>query len=160
MNNIPFYKNHLLNKTNKMIKELTVKKTVEIKADKLNVWDALINPEKIKQYFFGINVISDWKLGSPIVFQYELEGQQFKDKGNILAIEPGLLLQYNYWSRYSGLEDKEENYSIVTFKLDPKDESTILTLTQQGFANEQAKEHAENSWGMVLKNMKELIEKE
>ena len=39
-------------------------------------------------------------------------------------------------------------------------EGTILTLTQQGFANEQAKEHAESSWEMVLNNMKELIEKE
>ncbi len=143
-----------------MRKELTINKTFEIKADRLAVWDALINPEKIKQYFFGINVISDWKVGSPILFQYEMEGQEFKDKGNILAIEPGRLLQYNYWSAYSGLEDKEENYSIVTYKLDTRDKGTILTLTQQGFANEQAKEHAKNSWGVVLDNMKELIEKE
>ena len=89
-----------------------------------------------------------------------MEGKEFKDNGNILAIEPGRLLQYNYWSSYSGLEDKEENYSIVTYKLDTKDQGTILTLTQQGFAHEQAKEHAESSWGMVLKNMKELVEKE
>jgi uncharacterized protein YndB with AHSA1/START domain len=142
-----------------MIKELTVKKTIEIKADKLYVWDALINPEKIKQYFFGINVISNWKVGNPILFQYEMGGKEFKDKGNILAIEPGRLLQYNYWSSYSGLGDKEENYSIVTYKLDPKEDGTTLTLTQQGFANDQAKEHSENSWAMVLKNMKELIEK-
>jgi uncharacterized protein YndB with AHSA1/START domain len=33
-----------------MRKELTVKKTLEINADTLNVWDALINPEKIKKY--------------------------------------------------------------------------------------------------------------
>lgn len=142
-----------------MIKELTVKKTLEIKADTLDVWDALINPEKIKKYFFGIDVISDWEVGSPILFQYEMEGKEFKDKGNILAIEPGRLLQYNYWSSYSGLGDKENNYSIVTYKLDPKEDDTTLTLTQQGFASEQAKEHAENSWATVLKNMKELIEK-
>lgn len=143
-----------------MRKELTVKKTLEINADRLDVWDALINPEKIKKYFLGIDVISDWKVDSPILFQYEMEGKEFKDKGNILAIESGRLLQYNYWSGYSGLEDKEENYSIVTYRLETKDQGTILTLTQQGFANEQAKEHAENSWGMVLDNMKELIEKE
>jgi len=143
-----------------MNKELAVKKTLEIKADTLDVWDALINPEKIKQYFFGIDVISDWKVGSSILFQYKMEGKEFKDKGNILAIEPGRFLQYNYWSSYSGLEDKEDNYSIVTYKIDTKDEGTILNLTQQGFANEQAKEHAENSWGMVLKNLKELVEKE
>ena len=114
----------------------------------------------IKQYFFGIDVISDWEVGRPILFQYEMEGQKFQDKGNILAIEPRRLLQYNYWSSYSGLEDKEDNYSIVTYSLDTKDEGTILTLTQQGFANEQAKEHAENSWNSVLENLKGLIEQE
>lgn len=142
-----------------MGKELTVKKTLEIKADTLDVLDALINPEKIKKYFFGIDVISDWKAGSPILFQYVMEGKEFKDKGNILAIEPGRLLQYNYWSSYSGLEDKEENYSIVTYKLEAKNGATILNLTQQGFASEQAKEHAVNSWQMVLENMKKLVEK-
>jgi len=103
----------------KMKKELTVKKTLEIKADTLKVWDALINPEKIKHYFFGIDVISDWKVGSPILFQYEMEGKEFKDKGNILAIEAGRLLQYNYWSSYSGLEDKLENYSICLLYTSP-----------------------------------------
>lgn len=142
-----------------MRKDLTVTKTLEINADTLDVWDALINPEKIKQYFFGIDVISDWKVASPVLFQYEMEGKKFKDKGNILAIEPGRLLQYNYWSSYSELEDKEENYSIVTYKLDIKDDVTMLNLTQQGFANEQAMQHAESSWGMVLENMKELIQK-
>lgn len=143
-----------------MKKEITVKKTLEINADTLDVWDALINPEKIKQYFFGIDVISDWEVGSPIRFQYEMEGKKFKDKGNILAIEPGRLLQYNYWSSYSGMEDKEENYSIVTYKLDTKNKGIILNLTQQGFANEQAREHADGSWGMVLKNLRKLVEKD
>ena len=143
-----------------MTKKLTVKKTLEIKADTVKVWDALINPEKIRKYFFGINVISDWNVGSSILFQYEMEDKKFKDKGNILAIEHGKFLQYNYWSSYSGLEDKEESYSIVTYKLDTKDNGTLLNLTQQGFANEQAKEHAESSWEMVLKNLKELVERE
>ena len=143
-----------------MIKKLRVKKILEVKADTLKVWDALINPEKIKQYFFGIDVISDWKVGSAILFQYEMEGKKFKDKGNILATEHGRFLRYSYWSSYSGLEDKEENYSIVTYKLDAKDDGTLLNLTQQGFANEQAKEHAESSWEMVLKNLKELVERE
>lgn len=143
-----------------MKKELTVKKTLEIKADNPALWDALINPVKIKKYFFGIDVISDWQVGSAILFQYAMEGKEFNDKGTILAVKPGRLLQYNYWSSYSGLEDKEENYSIVTYKLDTRNDCTILTLTQQGFASDQAREHSESSWEIVLKNLKELAEKE
>lgn len=143
-----------------MKKELIVKKILKIKADNPAVWDALINPVKIKKYFFGIDVISDWQIGSPILFQYALEGKEFKDKGTILSIEPGRLLQYSYWSSYSGLEDKEENYSIVIYKLDTHNDGTILNLSQQGFASEQAREHSESNWEMVLKNLKELVEKE
>jgi len=142
-----------------MIKKLAVKKSIEINTDTSQVWDALTNPEKIKQYLFGTETISDWKVGSPIIFQGEYQGQKYKDKGNILDIKEGQLLQYAYWSGFSGLEDKEENYSKVTYKIDRKERHTILTLTQEGFASEQAREHSENNWGMVLDKIKEIIEK-
>ncbi len=114
-----------------MIKKLKVKKTIEINADTSQVWDALTNPKKIKQYLFGTETISDWKVGSTIIFQGEYQGQKYKDKGKILDIKEGQLLQYAYWSGFSGLEDKEENYSKVTYKLNRKEPSTILTLTQE-----------------------------
>jgi len=142
-----------------MIKKLKVKKTIEINADTSQVWDALTNPKKIKQYLFGTETISDWKVGSTIIFQGEYQGQKYKDKGKILDIKEGQLLQYAYWSGFSGLEDKEENYSKVTYKLNRKEPYTILTLTQEGFASEQAREHSENNWGMVLDKIKEIIEK-
>jgi len=36
-----------------MIKELTLKKTVEFKVDTFKVWDALINHEKLNNTFLG-----------------------------------------------------------------------------------------------------------
>jgi len=98
-------------------------------------------------------------VGSTIIFQGEYQGQKYKDKGKILDIKEGQLLQYAYWSGFSGLEDKEENYSKVTYKLNRKEPYTILTLTQEGFASKQAREHSENNWGMVLDKIKEIIEK-
>ncbi len=142
-----------------MNRELSIHKSIKFNADKSKVWDALVNPEIIKKYLFGTEVISDWKEGSAMIFQGEWEGQKYKDKGNILAIEIEKLFQYNYWSRFSGLEDKEENYSLVTYKVDEDGDQTTLTLTQQGFANEQAKGHSEAGWSMILEKMKELVEK-
>jgi uncharacterized protein YndB with AHSA1/START domain len=48
------------------------------------VWQALVNPEIIKQYLFNTDVISDWKVGSPVTYKGEWEGKAFEDKGEIL----------------------------------------------------------------------------
>lgn len=58
---------------------LTVSKSIEIKTSAENIWDALTNPEKIKVYLFGTEAITDWKVGSPIVFQGEYDGHTYKD---------------------------------------------------------------------------------
>jgi len=141
-----------------MNKELTVTQSIEIGADKSKVWDALINPEKIKTYLFGTETLTDWKTGSEIIFQGEYQGHQYKDKGTIIDIKTDELLQYSYWSGFSGLEDKPENYSLVSYKLDTANSKTLLTLTQQGFANEQAQQHSQTAWTNVLQQIKQLTE--
>ena len=142
-----------------MAEKYKVLKTIEINADKSKVWDALINPEIIKQYFFGTEVVSDWEVGSEIIFQGEYQGTKYRDKGNILKIETEKIIRYNYWSGFSGLEDKEENYSIVTYELNDENGKTRLSLTQENLANEQSKEHSDKNWDIVLSQMKEIIEK-
>ncbi len=142
-----------------MQNDLTVKRTITIRANKEKVWDALVNPEIIKKYLFGTETISEWKVGSSIVFQGEYLGQGYKDKGTILEFVPNQLFQYNYWSSFSNTEDKLENYSTITFKIDDKEDSTELTLTQNGFASQEQRDHSHKNWEMVLNLMKEIIEK-
>jgi len=142
-----------------MSEKYKVEKTIEINADKSKVWNALTNPDIIKQYFFGTEVVSDWEVGSEIIFQGEYQGRKYRDKGNILKIETEKIFQYNYWSGFSDLEDKEENYSIVTYKLNEANGKTKLLLTQENIANEQSREHSDKNWDMVLTQMKEIIEK-
>ena len=45
------------------------------------VWDALTDPEKIRQYYLGADVTTDWKVGSPITWRGEWEGKTYSDKG-------------------------------------------------------------------------------
>jgi uncharacterized protein YndB with AHSA1/START domain len=141
-----------------MNKELTVTTSIEINADRAKVWDALTNPEKIKVYLFGTETLTDWKTGSEIIFQGEYQGQQYKDKGTILDIRTDELLQYSYWSGFTGLEDKPENYSLVAYKLDTTNGKTLLTLTQTGFSNEQAQQHSQTAWTNVLQQIKQMTE--
>ena len=57
-----------------------------INAPVSKVWQALINPEIIKQYLFDTDVISDWQVGSPITYRGEWQGKAFEDKGRNLTI--------------------------------------------------------------------------
>lgn len=140
--------------------QLEVKKSIEIIASLMEVWDALTDRETIKKYFFGTEAISDWEEGSSLVFRGEWEGKSYEDKGTILEAIPGEMLQYDYWSGFSGLEDKPENYSRVTYTLEQEVDGTILSLKQKGFASEEALAHADGGWTMVLQNLKELLERQ
>ena len=138
--------------------QLEVKKTIDIIASLMEVWHALTDQETIKKYFFGTEAISDWEVGSSLVFRGEWEGKTYEDKGNILEAIPGEMLKYDYWSGLSGLEDRPENYSVVTYTLEQTVDGTILELRQKGFADEEALAHAEGGWTMVLDNLKNLLE--
>src|SRR4051812_9473220 len=99
--------------------ELTMKTSISIQAPPTRVWEALTDPEQIKQYFFGTEAISDWKVGSPLIFKGIWEGKEYVDKGIILELEQNKKLKYNYWSSFSGTEDIPENYAHITYELSP-----------------------------------------
>ena len=51
-----------------MNEELIVKKTVEINAPPAKVWEALTNSSYTKKYMFALDVESDWKPGSTVIW--------------------------------------------------------------------------------------------
>jgi uncharacterized protein YndB with AHSA1/START domain len=132
--------------------------TIEINASIKKVWDAIVNPEIIKQYLFGTETVTDWKVGSPIIFQGVLKGVAYKDKGTILELIPEKKLKYDYWSSFSKLEDIPENYQQISFELLSKNGISILSLTQENVPNQSAKEHSEANWRMVLDQIKKIVE--
>jgi uncharacterized protein YndB with AHSA1/START domain len=142
-----------------MDKQFVARRTLAINAPVAKVWDALVNPRMIKQYMFGTNAISEWKEGSPIVFRGEWEGTRYEDKGMILRLEPERVLQYTHFSPLSGVPDTPENYHTVTVELSSQGTRTLLTLSQDNNASEQAREHSEKSWGIMLASLRDLLEK-
>ena len=142
-----------------MNRNLKVSKSIEINSRAEDVWDVLINPEKIKVYLFGTETITDWKIGNPIIFQGEFEEQKYKDKGNVLENKENEILKYDYWSGFSGLEDKPENYSVVTYLIEKLSDNQVkFTWTQEGFANEEGRRHSENGLYGMLEQIKKLVE--
>jgi uncharacterized protein YndB with AHSA1/START domain len=133
--------------------------TTVIEAPLTDVWDALVNPGTVKQYMFGTDVISDWKEGSSIVWRGAWQGKPYEDKGVILRLEPGRRLQYSHFSPLSGLPDSPDNYHTVTIELSQTPPMTHVSLSQDNNATEQAREHSEKNWQIMLANLKRVLEK-
>jgi uncharacterized protein YndB with AHSA1/START domain len=134
-------------------------KRITIDASVDAVWQALTDPELVKQYMHGTNMETDWKVGSPITWKGEWKGKAYEDKGEVLEVEPKNLLKHTHWSPMGGSEDKPENYHTVTYELAEQDGKTILALKQDNNASqEEADKMAESNWGPVLEGLKVVVE--
>ncbi|MCX8143637.1 MAG: SRPBCC domain-containing protein [Bacteroidia bacterium] len=143
-----------------MATDKILNKTISINASTSKVWNTLTTPDLIKEWLFGTKVISDWKVGTSILFTGNWQGTDYADKGTILKFDIEKVFQYNYWSGFSGLPDSPENYSMITFELTSKDNGTMLTLTQSNFATETMYEHSDKNWDAALDIVKNLAEKQ
>jgi uncharacterized protein YndB with AHSA1/START domain len=143
-----------------MKEAFTVKTSITINAPASKVWEALTNPEMIRQYLFGTQVITDWQVGSPITYKGIWQGKPYEDKGRVIQNEPEKLLVSTFWSSLSGVPDLPENYQTVRYELSPEGSGTRLTLIQDNNDSQEAAEHSRENWNMVLGEMKKLIEGE
>ncbi len=142
-----------------MNKQLTLTTSIIINAPVDKVWFALTDKETIKQYFWGTETITDWKEGSPISFTGTWEGTTYEDKGFILKIEKEKIFKHSYWSSFWGTDYNPNDFSVITYELIQKGNQTNLTVTQEGFKDEQSRDHSIGNWQGVLENIKNLLEK-
>lgn len=77
----------------------------------------------------------------------------------MLEVIPQKLIRYKYWSSMSGMEDKPENYATIGYELAEENGQVVLTISQDNIPDEKMKEHSAANWKMVLKNLKDLLEK-
>lgn len=140
------------------MQKLVAQTSISIQAPVNKVWQALTDPKLIKQYLFGTNAVSDWKEGSSITYSGEWEGKSYQDKGEIVKIIPEKLLHTTYLSSMSNKEDKPENYANVIYEIEPQDNSSQITITQDNIENEEQVDHMIQNWNMVLSGMKKLLE--
>ena len=101
-----------------------------IAASAPKIWAALTTPAALKQFFFGADVVTNWKVGSPIRMTGEFKGKACEDKGDIVTFEPPQQLSFSHWRALSGQADTPANYHLVTFDLMPEGAATQVTLSQ------------------------------
>jgi len=141
-----------------MNNKYTSTSTVMIKAHLNKVWDALINPELVKQYFFGTNLVTTWQVGSPILFKGQWEGNPYEDKGVVLSFIPMESLAYSYWSSFSGISDIPELYQIIKFSVEEVSGGVNVTIFQSNVATQESADQSGENWKMVMDGLKKLLE--
>lgn len=148
-----------------MSKELIVKNDIMINASPAEVWDALIDPEKTKVYMFGCEAISDWQVGSPLIWKGVFDGNEIVAvKGEVKTFEKEKVLAYTTIDPHADLEDIPENYTTVSCTLSAANDQTKLSVTQGDFANVADGERRYNDtisgggWGAILTEIKNLVE--
>jgi uncharacterized protein YndB with AHSA1/START domain len=131
----------------------------EIDAPPEQVWQALTDPDAIREFMFGSVVETDWQPGSPITWKGDYEGRAYEDKGEIVAVDPPRTLEFTHFSPLSGQEDKPENYHNVRYELRKEGDRTLVRLTQDNAGSQDEADHSAANWQSMLEGLKKVVER-
>jgi uncharacterized protein YndB with AHSA1/START domain len=120
------------------------------------LWEALTQPEFTRQYWFGVKVDSDWKVGAP--WKIMFEDGRVADAGEVVEIDPPRRLVL-HWQNQFMPELKAEGFSRATFEIEATNDVTKLTVTHE-MEQEGSKliKAVSGGWPRILSNLKTLLE--
>ncbi|GAA3955730.1 metalloregulator ArsR/SmtB family transcription factor [Actinomadura viridis] len=141
------------------------------------LWRALTEPAFTRRYWGGVALKSDWKAGSPVLWQ-NAPGEEFRDHGQVvLTAEPYHRLSYGWhtyqpehaellgWSEEELAEAVKEPPSRVTFDLRPHGTAVKLTVTHDDLQPESwmhrlvsGSTDLTGGWPELLSDLKTLLE--
>ena len=138
-----------------MVKNIS---SINLNAPINKIWDVLTKPELVKQWQYGSDLITDWKVDSEIRFRTEWEGQIFEQWGKILEIIPQKLIRYSLFAPRPDLEDKPENYFVMNYILSEENGCLRLDIIQEDNRQGAVQEAPQGEENPILSALKTLIE--
>ena len=132
--------------------------TIIIKAPIQKVWDIITNPEAVKQWQFGSDLTTDWKIGNDIKYSTVWEGVTYLQWGKVLDIKQNELVKYSLFAPRPDLEDKPENYFIMSYVLTASNGQTKLEIIQEDNRPGAVQEEPQGEENPILKSLKNLAE--
>ncbi len=136
----------------------TVKKSVYIDAKPEVVFDALTSSDGIVKYFPLKKVTSEWKVGSEVLFDGEINGKEFRDYGLIEILSRPTQFKYTYWSTNHGTERTPATHLTIKYVLAPKYRGTQLDLEQSNLKSEEMYKMMGPIWDSLLSSLKQYTE--
>jgi uncharacterized protein YndB with AHSA1/START domain len=149
-----------------MSESLYIRNQIDITASPAAVWDALVNPDKTKVYMFGCAALSDWQVGSPLLWEGTWEGQAMVFvKGVLTHLDLAKRLDYTVFDPNGTLPDVPENHLTVSYILEPTADGTRLHVTQGDYnlVGNGTQRYADSynngeGWNPILVQVKALVE--
>ncbi|OMQ12461.1 SRPBCC family protein [[Flexibacter] sp. ATCC 35103] len=132
--------------------------TIYLDAPIEKVWNTLTKPELVKQWQYGSDLITDWKIGNEIRFKNEWEGQVFEQWGTVLDVVPNKKIKYSLFFPRPELEDKPENYFIMSYILSEENQKIKLEIIQEDNRPGAVQEEPQGEENPILQGLKALIE--
>ncbi|MGC4077518.1 MAG: SRPBCC domain-containing protein [Rubrivivax sp.] len=131
-----------------------------IAATPSQVWQAMQHGAM----FPGTEIETDWKIGHPITFTGEWNGEKFVDRGEIQTIAAEEELSFTHWSDKDGSNKRPPSYHVVKYRLEPKGDGTEVTLSQykggkQVEVDAGTRAEFEKNWTKMLAGLKQSAEK-
>lgn len=129
---------------------------IESAAEK--VFNALIDPEMTKLYWFGHHNASDWKVGSSWRHQMYDDPSKVHVVGKVIESEPPHRLVVS-WAA-PGDEGNLEKTSRVTYEIEPFSDAAVkLTVTHDELeGNPEMAKSVSWGWPIVISGLKTLLE--
>ena len=120
------------------------------------LWRAITQPEFTREYFYGTDVHTDLKPGSPI--EYTSGNGQGDSKrvvaGEILESVPLKRLVHSF-----GFTDRDDSPTRVVYELEPMGEMVKLTVVHDGFESKtKTYEDTGGGWPYILSGLKSYLE--
>ncbi len=132
--------------------------TIRFDATKSKVWDALTKPELVKLWQYGSDLITNWEIGSAITFRAEWQGKIFEQWGQVLEVRPTEFLKYSLFAPRPDLEDKPENYFVMSYVLTTENEQTKLDIIQEDNRPNAKQEDPQGEENPILQLLKKVVE--
>jgi uncharacterized protein YndB with AHSA1/START domain len=121
------------------------------------IWSSLTGSEFTRQYFSGLRVESDWKVGSAVKY-FQPDGT-LHISGRVLVAEEPKLLSIT-WHVESMEEFRKLPETIVTFEIEALGAVSRLTITEsmEEPIDEILAQGGRKGWPMILSSLKSLLE--
>jgi len=127
-----------------------------IRTTPAKLWEALIEPRFIRQYWFGTTVESGWKKGSP--WKMTRSDGSLTDSGEILEIDPPRRMVIRWQNEWSP-DLRAEGVSRCTIELEPVDSAVKLTINHEiDRPDSKLITAVSGGWPRILSNLKSLLE--
>jgi uncharacterized protein YndB with AHSA1/START domain len=148
------------------IEQDRIEKQIELKAPVARAWRALTDPREFGKWF-GVNLEGAFLPGQTTRGQITYPGyEQYTMEVVVQAMEPDSLFSFT-WHPYA--LDLQRDYSqepptLVEFRLEPKGEGTLLTVTESGFSKIPADRRLEafrmndSGWTEQMENIERHVE--